>query len=396
MIYKQFKDKKLSTLGYGGMRFPTKKIDGKDLIDEADAEKQVLHAYNNGVNVFDTAFFYHAGESERVLGNVLNKLPRDTWYLSDKFPGNMIDVKDDKLFLDVAWSGMENVAFDTPADIFQYQLDKCGVEYFDFYMLHNVAEGTYDFYTDEKLGIINYLLDEKKKGHIKHLGFSAHGRYETIDKFLREYGESMEFVLLQINYLDWSLQEAQKKYEVITSYDVPILAMEPVRGGKLINLGKEPEAILKAAKPDDSMAKWAFRFLQSLPNILVSVSGMSTMEQVKENLELFSKDDPMTDAEKEYVWKAVDAMASFIPCTTCRYCIDACPEKLDIPMLIASYNEASNEFEWYVREVLDALSDSEKPAACTSCGACNPLCPQDIDIPDTLKKFADLITEKTK
>ena len=393
MIYRPFSDQKLSTLCYGEMRLPTVKVGGKVVIDEEEAGKLLDYAYENGINFFDTAFFYHAGESERVVGKLLGKYPRDTWYLADKMPGNFMEIKDGKIFLDVASMGMENMTFNTPAEIFEYQLNKCGVEYFDFYMLHNVAESTYELYTDQKLGIIDYLLGEKDKGRIKHLGISTHGRYETIEKFLNQY-DCFEFVLLQINYLDWSLQEAGKKYEIITKHGIPIFAMEPVRGGKLIAPGKEAEGILNSARPGDSMAKWAFRFLQSLPNIYSIFSGMSTIEQVKENIELCSKNDPVTDAEKELLWKAVDSMASFVPCTSCRYCIEACPEKLDIPMLIASYNEASNDFGWYIEDVLDTLEDHEQPAACTACAVCNHHCPQDIDIPETMHKFTALIKEK--
>jgi len=394
MTYNKLKDKKLSTLGYGGMRLPTKEVNGKNTVDEAEAERLLTHAYENGVNLFDTAFFYHAGESERVLGKILNKFPRDTWYLSNKMPGNFMEIKDGKILLDVASMGMKNMTVSTPSEVFEYQLNNCGVDYFDFYMLHNVSESTFDLYTDESLGILRYLLEEREKGRIRHLGFSTHGRPETIEKFLDMY-DCFEFVMLQVNYLDWSLQEAQKKYEIIAKHGLPIFAMEPVRGGKLINPGKEAESILSAARPGDSMAKWAFRFLQSLPNMCVTISGMTTFEQLVENMDIFSSDNPMSDAEKEYLRKAVDTMASFVPCTSCRYCTEACPVKLDIPLLITTYNEAVNYFEWYVRDVLDTLPDDKKPEACTSCGVCNHHCPQGIDIPETIQKFAELIKEKT-
>jgi hypothetical protein len=260
-------------------------------------------------------------------------------------------------------------------------------------MLHNVTETTFDMYVDEELGIINYLLEQKKAGRIRHLGFSTHGRYETIDKFLGMY-DCFEFVLLQLNYLDWTLQEAKQKYDVITKYGVPIFVMEPVRGGKLSNPGDKAEKILKAANPNETPASWAFRFLKSLPNVSVVVSGMSSMEQLNENMEIFSKEDSMSEAEKDVLWQVVDSMASFVPCTSCRYCCDICPQKLDIPVLIATYNEAANEFGWYVHDVLDSLADDKQPHACIGCGACSPLCPQNIDIADILKKFSDLMASK--
>jgi len=390
MVYFDFKGKKLSTLGYGGMRLPTSDTKGR-VVNEQETAKLLEHAYHNGVNYFDTAFFYHAGNSERVIGKVLSQFPRDTWYLADKLPGNFIEIVDGKIEMDIAFMGMKHT-FNTPKEIFEYQLKNAGVDYFDFYMLHNVAESTYELYTDEKIAMVDFLLGEKKAGRIKHIGFSTHGRFETIEKFLNKY-DCFEFVLMQLNYLDWTLQEAGKKYDIITKHNIPVFVMEPVRGGKLANIAGDELAMLKAAKPDDSSAKWAFRYLQSLPNVAVVVSGMSTMEQVVENIEIFENKDVLSDAEKEVLQKVVDNMASFVPCTSCRYCCDSCPQDLDIPMLIATYNEAANEFGWYVNDVMDTLSDNEKPSACIKCAACNPKCPQDIDIPDVLSKFDKLLNK---
>ena len=391
VIYKDFKDLKLSTLGFGAMRFPkdekTKKTDGEK------ATEMIEYAFENGVNYFDTAFFYHGGESERLLGKALAKYPRDKWFYGTKFPGNFLTYKNGKLLFDAEWAGMKKMTFNDPAEVFEYQLKNCGVEYFDFYMLHNITESTYSFYTNEKLGVIDYLLEQKKAGKIKHLGISTHGRYETIDKFLNSY-DCFEFALMQLNYLDWTLQEAGKKYDVITKHGLPILVMEPVRGGLLAAPGKEAEALLKATRPNDTPASWAFRFLQSLPNVIISVSGMSTMEQLKENIDIFSRSDPMPDSEKAILQQIVDNMASFVPCTSCRYCCGVCPQKLDIPVLISAYNEAAHELTWYVEEFLDTLEDSEKPQACTACGACNSYCPQNIDITDTMGKFNELLNKK--
>jgi predicted aldo/keto reductase-like oxidoreductase len=391
MIYKDFQDLKLSTLGFGGMRLPIAGQRGP--IDEKKTAEMVEYAYKNGVNYFDTAFFYHGGESERFLGKALSKFPRDTWYFADKLPGNFIEFEDGRIKMELEAFGMGNKEFDSYQEIFEYQLDNSGAGHFDFYMLHNVTETTFELYTDEKLGIINYLLEQKKAGRIRHLGFSTHGRYETIDKFLDMY-DCFEFVLMQLNYLDWSLQEAKKKYDIITRHGLPIFVMEPVRGGKLSNPGEKAEDILKAANPNETPASWAFRFLKSLPNVSVVVSGMSTMEQLKENIEIFNNEDSMSEEEKAVLWQVVDTMASFVPCTSCRYCCDICPQKLDIPVLIATYNEAANEFGWYVRDMLDSLTDEEKPQACIGCGACTPLCPQNIDIADILKKFSDLLASK--
>jgi len=389
MIYRDFKNLKLSTLGIGGMRLPQKE---DDTIDEAKAAEIFDYAISNGVNVFDTAFFYHSGQSERVVGNILSKYPRETWYLSNKMPGNFMEVIDGKLHMELGSMGMADQTFNNPAEVFEYQLKNCNVDYFDFYLLHNVFEGTFDLYTDEKIGMVNYLLEEKKAGRIKHFGFSTHGRPETIEKFLSRY-DCFEFALLQLNYLDWTLQEASKKYDILTKHGVPIFVMEPVRGGKLAAPGKEAEAILKEAKPNETPASWAFRFLQSLPNVHVTVSGMSTMEQLKENIEIFSKHDPLSDSDKIILQNIVDGMTSFVPCTACKYCCDICPKKLDIPALIATYNEAANEYGWYVDDFLEALDEGKGPEACIGCGVCSPLCPQNIDIAETIAEFVKLINK---
>jgi len=390
MIYRDFKGLKLPALGFGGMRLPKDESSGK--IDGAETKKMVDYAFQNGVNYFDTAFFYHAGASEVVLGKELARYPRDTWYLADKFPGNFIEVVDGKLTMELENMGMENKTFNSIKDVFEYQLKNCGVEYFDFYMLHNVSETTYDLYTDDNLGIVNYLLEEKKAGRIKHLGMSSHGRYETIDKFLSKYN-CIEFVMIQLNYLDWTLQEAGKKYDVITKHGVPVFVMEPLRGGLLASPGEEAETLLKASRPGDAPTSWAFRFLQSLPNVHVVVSGMSALEHVKENIEIFKVNDPASESEKAVLQKVVDGMASFVPCTTCRYCCGVCPMTLDIPMLLATYNEAAHGLSWYIHDVLDSLAGDKKPQACTGCGSCSPLCPQNIDIADIMKKFCELLAE---
>ena len=393
MKYTNFKDLKLSQLGYGIMRLPTVETNGP--VDENKAEELIRYAYENGVNYFDTAYIYHGGESERIIGKMLSRFPRDTWYLANKMPGNFLKIEDGKIKFEAGFIKTGAEFYNHVSEIFELQLRKCDVEYFDFYLLHNVSEETFDLYTDEKLGIANYLLEQKKLGRIKHFGFSTHAKPETLEKFLDIY-DCFEFAQLQVNYLDWTLQDANKNHEILTQHGLPIIAMEPVRGGKLANPGKRASATLKAARPDLSPAAWAFRYLQELPNIAVVLSGMTTMEQVKENLEIFSKDDPMTESEKAALQKAIDEIATFVPCTSCRYCCDTCPQTLDIPNLIGLYNEAAYEFSWIVVDALALLSEEEKPAACIRCGVCTPHCPQNIDIPDILHKFAEIIEKNNK
>ena len=387
MIYKQFKDMQLSTLGMGNMRLPT--VGARGPIDAVKAREIIEYAYEHGVNYFDTAFRYHEGESETIVGEVMSQYPRDSWYLATKMPGHMMSYQNGKLEFVGYLTGLP---IKSPADIFEQQLKKCRVDYFDFYLLHNLQESTYGTYTDEDLAIVEYLISEKKAGRIKHLGFSAHGRAETIENFLN-WKDCFEFVQIQINYLDWTLQDSKRKYEVITKHGLPVIAMEPVRGGRLASLTDNANAILKNARPDDTIASWAFRFLQSLPNMQVVLSGMTSMEQIIDNVKTFSKVDPMTEAEKAILNKAVAEMADLVPCTACRYCCEACPQYLDIPKLISIYNESSFVNPHMLSFSMREMKENELPTACLGCGNCKSLCPQGINIPVVMQKFSD-ITKK--
>ena len=389
MKYTQFGDLMLSHLGMGNMRLPT--VGKRGPIDEKLARKVIECAYEQGVNYYDTAFRYHEGESERFAGEVLSQYPRDSWYLASKFPGHMLRREGEKLvFTGFGESRLEY--FDSIQQIFQMQLDKCGVEYFDFYLLHGLGESSYDFYNDQNIGIIDYLQSEKKAGRIKHFGFSSHARAESIEKYLTQWKGVFELVQIQINYLDWTLQNAKEKYEIITKHGIPVVAMEPVRGGRLASLPEEADALLKAARPNDSPTAWALRFLQGLEGMQVILSGMSAPEHVLENAEILSKDDPAGEDERALLQKVVESMTNVAPCTACRYCDEACPQRLDIPKLISLHNEASHDNSLFgIGAVLRAMSDDEKPSACISCGQCVKLCPQEIDIPDIMSKFAHMI-----
>lgn len=213
MIDSEFQGKRLSLLGFGTMRLPTH-ADGS--IDEAQVAEMAAYALEHGVNYFDTAYPYHGGESERVIGRVLSKYPRDSWYLATKYPGHQIS----------------STGYD-PAEIFEEQLQKCGVEYFDFYLLHNVYEKSMEVYLDPKWGIIDYFKEQKRLGRIKHLGFSCHAETKGLREFLDACGEDMEFCQIQLNYLDWTLQDAKGKYDLLTGRGIPVWVMEPVRGGRL-------------------------------------------------------------------------------------------------------------------------------------------------------------------
>ena len=383
MISKNFKDISLSTLGMGNMRLPT--AGEKGPIDREKAREIIEYAYNNGVNYFDTAYRYHGGESELVVGEILNQFPRDTWYLASKMPGHMMYYKDGKL----GFQGyLSDFKCDSISEIFEEQLKKCQVEYFDFYLLHNVCESSFDFYTNEELGVVKYLLEQKAKGKIRHFGFSAHGRADTIDKFIESFPENtFEFVQIQLNYLDWKLQDAKGKYEVAVKHNLPVIVMESVRGGRLVNLSDSCEKLLREARPYESNAAWAFRFLQSLPNVQVILSGMTTLEQLKENIQTFSDEKPVTDSEQKILEEIVDSMLNLVPCTGCKYCTEECPMELNIPKLISIYNEINNGGAFLAFN-LDTNKDDENPDRCIGCGACSTICPQSIDIPEIMKKLS--------
>ena len=244
----------LSRLGFGCMRLPLA-ADGR--IDDHELQHMVDYAVAHGVNYFDTAWPYHGGHSELAVGKALSKYPRDSWYLADKYPGHQI------------------ASAYNPAEIFEEQLKKCGVEYFDFYLLHNVYENSFGVYTDPKWDILNYFKEQKRLGRIRHLGFSSHARPDTLEKFLDYAGDSMEFCQIQLNYLDWTLQDAKAKYDLLTARNIPVWVMEPLRGGKLASLAEEDEDRMQALRPEESIASWSFRWLQNLPNVKMVLSGMS-------------------------------------------------------------------------------------------------------------------------
>ena len=392
MIYKQFKDKKLSWLGMGNMRLPTTAPRGP--IDEPKARAIIEGAYERGVNYYDTAYRYVTGQSEPFTAKVLGQYPRDTWYFATKMPGHQLEYKDGKVNVTGYLTGE---SIHSVEQIFEDQLKRCKVDYFDFYLLHNLSERSYGLYTDESLALIEYLMERKKAGQIHHLGFSAHAKADTMDKFLthskKHYDGCFEFVQFQLNYMDWILYGADKIYEVVTNHGLPIIAMEPVRGGRLASLGNEANALLKKHRPNDSIASFAFRFLQSLPNVTVALSGMSAMEQLIENAELFNKDDPTTDEEFKLLSDVIKSTLDLVPCTACEYCCEVCPKKLNIPRLLSLSNDMRLENPPIAR--IKAMPEEEQPSACIACGACSPLCPQEIDIPQAIKRFTEALAKST-
>lgn len=375
MIYKPFQDLQLSALGMGAMRLPV--IDGNDnTVNEPAVFEMVDRAMEQGVNYYDTAWGYHGGNSELVMGRALRRYPRDRFYLADKFPGYDL-------------SNMDKVE-----EIFNRQLEKCQVDFFDFYLFHNVCEMNIDAYLDPTHGIYEYLKQQKENGRIKHLGFSAHGSVETMKRFLDDYGKDMEFCQIQLNYLDWTLQDAKAKVDLLHSWNIPIWVMEPLRGGRLANLPETQLAQLAALRPEETAPGWAFRFLQAVPGVTVILSGMSNLAQMNENLETFAKDAPLNMEETETLLASASELLGnkTVPCTACRYCTGYCPQALDIPTLLRLYNDHSFSGGGFLAPMALASMSKEKwPSACIGCRSCERVCPQQIKISETMDSFAKML-----
>lgn len=356
MIYRDFQNIKLSALGFGAMRLPV--IDGDDSrVDEAAAVSMVDTAMAAGINYYDTAWGYHDGNSELVIGKALAKYPRDSFYLATKFPG----------YDPSNWGKVE--------EIFNSQLEKLQTDHFDFYLFHNVCEMNIDAYLDdEKYGIFSYLIKQKQNGRIRHLGFSCHGSMEVLTRFLEAYGKDMEFCQLQLNYLDWTFQSGREKVELLDKWGIPVWVMEPLRGGKLAKLDPGSEAELKALRPDETVPGWAFRFLQSIPSVKMILSGMSNSEQLEQNLKTFETDRPLSDDEMKALLGIAKRMlsAGTVPCTACHYCVSHCPQGLDIPHLISLYNEHVYTGGGFIAPMaLGALPDEKSPRPACSAEAAN-------------------------
>lgn len=372
MIYKEFQDLKLSALGMGAMRLPVTGAEASSPIDEEAVAEMVEYAIQNGINYFDTAYGYHDGKSEIVMGRVLAKYPRESFFLASKFPGFDLD------------------KVERPAEIFEEQLKKCQVEYFDFYMFHNLCDRNIGWYMDPKYGIMDYLLEQKKAGRIRHLGVSTHASLEDMKRFLDAYAENLEFVQIQLNYLDWKLQLAKEKVELIRSYNLPVWVMEPVRGGKLAVLSEENTGKLKALRPDSGVPEWAFRFLQTIPEVTMTLSGMSNMQQLKDNIHTYGTAEPLNETEMKAILEVADTMMNILPCTSCRYCVPECPQELEIPTLMNLYNDTV--FETTAKDALAkaaALPAEKQPSSCVGCRSCEQKCPQNIHISEVMTALAE-------
>lgn len=375
MIYNEINGASVSSLGMGCMRLPT---DENGEINVAATREMVAYAMKKGINYFDTAWGYHGGRSESVMGEVLSEYPRDSYHLTSKFPGFSIE-------------NMEKAE-----EIFETQLKKCRTEYFDFYLFHNLCESNVEWYLDPKYGLFDYLLKQKENGRIRHLGFSVHASLETMTRFLDAYGHALEFGQIQLNWLDWNFQDAKAKVKELNARGLSIIVMEPVRGGKLCTLDEKYEKRLRALNPNRTIPEWGFRFVQSVEGVAVTLSGMSNMEQLKENIATFETREALTETECEALFSVAGEMTSngTLPCTACRYCVDNCPMGLDIPWLIELYNnQIYSEKGFRKPPAFRVLKDEKKPSACIACRACESVCPQNLRVSEMMADFTRRVAE---
>lgn len=362
---KKFKDIELPMLGFGCMRLPMRSDDESE-VDMAEFEKMADYAMKHGVNYFDTAYMYVGGKSENRTGEILKNFKRDSFYLADKNPLMHLHSKEDVI------------------KIFNEQLKKCNVDYFDFYLAHNINQSTFDNF--KNYDVYNQLLQLKKDGKIKYLGFSFHGNTPILKEVVQ--GHEWDFCQLQINYLDWEVMNAKQHYEIAEKAGIPVTVMEPIRGGGLCKLSDKAMGILKKSCPDQTPASLALRWCASLPNVIVSLSGMSNFKQMEENIATFADFKPVTDAEKSAASQIAKVTQSQgeINCTACKYCLEGCPKEINIPAIFSIYNNYKATGSPWSLSYYNSLDDSEKADKCIKCGVCVKHCPQSLPIPDLLEK----------
>ncbi|MDE6469415.1 MAG: aldo/keto reductase [Eubacterium sp.] len=366
---RKFKDTEISLLGLGAMRLPCKtaiKREANPLIDYKKGQALVDLAYENGVNYFDTAYMYHVGKSEKFIGTALKKYPRESYFLADKLPIWMCPKKSD----------MEK--------IFKKQLERTGHDYFDFYLLHSLNKENFE--KCEEFGAYDFVLEKQKQGKIKNIGFSFHGTIEDLRNIVAAH--HWDFAQIQMNYLDWKNQDAKTQYEILTQAGIPVIVMEPVRGGKLAEATPDIEKMFKNARPKNSIASWAMGFVASHDNVLTILSGMNSPEQMLDNLGTLTDFVPFNEREMKICENAAAMInkSEVIPCTGCDYCSD-CPKGVKISSIFAAYNKIKSG-DLSIEEGRELYKTIEvKADKCIACGKCANHCPQAIEIPDKMKEL---------
>jgi predicted aldo/keto reductase-like oxidoreductase len=368
-------DGEISLLGFGLMRLPLSSSDVED-IDYETGFRMVDRALDAGINYFDTAWVYHKGVSECFAGDALSRHPREKYRLATKMPAWQLESESD----------LER--------IFDEQLKKCKVDYFDFYLMHNVGGETYGL--SIKYGVYEFLMKKKEAGYIRCLGFSVHDSPTHLERVVNNW--EWDFGQIQLNYIDWEAIASKRMYEILHGRNIPVVVMEPVRGGALASLNEEAAGMLRRANPSVSQASWAMRYAASLPGVITVLSGMTTPEQLEDNLKTMTDFQPLSEGERATLAKVAASYnaSGAIPCTACRYCMD-CPEGVDIPRVFSIYNHyraslASNQAmaRIILKNAYRTLTDREKAGNCASCGVCEDRCPQAIEIPRFMKDIAEL------
>jgi len=357
-------------LGFGAMRLPLVPGGAAKDIDLEAVSHMIEYAIENGVNYFDTAYVYHEGRSEIVLGELLRIHPREKFFLADKLP---------------TWN------IKTAEDIDRYfneQLQRCKVDYFDYYLVHNFTHQYID--TIKEINALEILERKRKEGKIRYLGVSCHDTFENLKTIVSLH--DWDFVQLQINYLDWTLLKAKETYEYVTGLGIPVIVMEPLRGGTISQPLPEVASLLETLDEDRNPVSLALRFAGSLENVPVVLSGMSSLEQVKENITIMDSFTPITDRENEVLMEAAEIhlASGEIPCTGCRYCME-CPSGVEIPRILALYNEYLRTGNEIAFDACYITFDKTKQAHnCTECRICEEHCPQNIEISAFMKDIAAL------
>ena len=361
----------ISRLGYGGMRFPK----NGDEVDVEEAVKLLRKAYDMGVNYFDTAVVYHKGESEKIFGKAFEIYDRSSYYLADKM--SIWVCKDEQEM----------------KDLFERQLKTLKTDYIDFYLVHSLNRNHYQ--KVKEFHCVEFLQEMKRQGKIKHLGFSFHDTYPVFSQILNDY--DWDFVQIQLNYLDWQNQGAEQLYRELEKRNLPCMVMEPVRGGYLATLDEQRAKPFLEMEPNRSIASWAIRWVESLPQVTVVLSGMSDMAQLEDNGAMMTNFEPMNEKELEAVAKVVEEIRKVndIPCTGCRYCMD-CPMGVDIPEIFAIYSRLKifGKDKSFVEDYKEVMENGNGAEHCVGCQQCMNHCPQSIEIPDKLAMIHRLYLDK--
>ena len=373
MLTVKFGNISLPRLGFGSRRLP---LNEDGTINVPMVQVMVDYAMEKGVNYFNTGYTYHKMQAESVIAEALSKYPRESYFLADSYPG---------------YNGQEERK---PELIFEEQIAKKGIGYIDFYRLQNVYGQYFDAYSDENLGIVKYFIEQRNKGRIKHLGFSAHGSPAVVKKFIEKFGSEMEFAQIEMNYVGWTLREAEKKYEFLSLKNIPIFVIEPMHGGRLAHLSPEDESVLKFCIPDRSPEEISFRWIESFPNVKVIISSMSSFNQAQKEVALFEKQDSLSSEEIKNIEKFAAHLLKGITCNECGFCVENCPYSLDIPSIVHLYSDI--KFCSLNKAVSAAIMLHDRfPGKnlhrCLGCGVCSMVCSRKTDIPQIISEVKEML-----